>query len=117
MLFRSISDGLFADLAHILKASGVGARVQQARIPLSEAAKRFLSDKPELLPTVYNRGDDYELCFTAAPGNRDSIRQLLSTGARVGVIESGSELLCVRDDGRVYRPEMQGYDHFPDRQE
>ena len=43
-----VSDGLLADLGHISDASGVGARVRLAALPLSEAAARLVEAQPEL---------------------------------------------------------------------
>lgn len=113
-----ISDGLIADLGHILTASGVGARLHVDNISLSESfiSARATLGEEQCLDLALSAGDDYELCFSAAPGSRDSIEEIINKSeclcTRVGVIESGSELVCVRDGGSVYRPAMQGYDHF-----
>jgi thiamine-monophosphate kinase len=57
-----ISDGLLADLGHILERSRKGARIEAARIPAAPA----LTSRPDLIaPCAYSGGDDYELCFTA----------------------------------------------------
>jgi len=50
-----ISDGLLQDLGHLLKASGVGAELRAAEIPLAAGAT---------LAQALGGGDDYELCFT-----------------------------------------------------
>lgn len=63
-----ISDGLAADLTHVLNASGVGAEIDAAAVPLSDAARTVLDREPDLLATVLTGGDDYELLFTVAPG-------------------------------------------------
>lgn len=62
-----ISDGLVADLGHICRASGVGARIEVARVPLSAAAAHVIAAQPQMLATLLCGGDDYELVFTAAP--------------------------------------------------
>jgi thiamine-monophosphate kinase len=68
-----ISDGLVADLGHICAASGVGAEIQAAMVPLSDAARIALARDPALLARVLTGGDDYELLFTADPGDSDRI--------------------------------------------
>lgn len=59
-----LSDGLVGDLGHILKASGVGARIRPDLLPASLA---FLAhcDPADRLALQGAGGDDYELCFTA----------------------------------------------------
>jgi len=66
-----ISDGLAGDLLHILERSHMNARIDVDALPRSAALAR--------LPLQIQRqctlagGDDYELCFTAAPAQRDAI--------------------------------------------
>ncbi len=111
-----ISDGLFADLAHILKASGVGARLQQAHIPLSEAAKHFLSDNPQSLPSIYNRGDDYELCFCVPKekcAQLDAIEKRLNCRLNhIGEIVAGCELQVFDARNKLLDLGNDNYDHF-----
>jgi thiamine-monophosphate kinase len=68
-----VSDGLIADLGHICKASGVGAEIQAARMPLSDAAQMLVARSPELLASLLSGGDDYEVVFTADPADSDRI--------------------------------------------
>jgi thiamine-monophosphate kinase len=56
-----ISDGLAADLGHVLDASTVGAEVDAEAIPLADGVT---------LDRALGGGDDYELCFTAPDGGR-----------------------------------------------
>lgn len=71
-----ISDGLVADLAHLTEVSGVAARIEAASLPLSEAAASAMALDPTLLLTVLGGGDDYELLFTAAVGDRMTVEAL-----------------------------------------
>ena len=63
-----VSDGLCADLGHICRASGVGAVVEAAKVPLSEAARAAVGAEPALIASILGGGDDYELLFTVPPG-------------------------------------------------
>lgn len=65
-----VSDGLVADLNHIAAASGVGAIVEAASVPLSDAARMALAADSALLETALTGGDDYELVFCVA---KDSV--------------------------------------------
>ena len=58
-----VSDGLVADLGHILETSGVGAELRADALPLSAAAR----DLPGARDAALSGGDDYELLFTAPP--------------------------------------------------
>lgn len=64
-----ISDGLLADLGHILERSDVGAKVYWDKIPMHPLAQNEIR--------YFSGGDDYELCFTAAP---DKQAQILALG-------------------------------------
>lgn len=57
-----ISDGLLADLSHVLKASQVGAHIIVEDLPLSSILHKLPSEKAHEL--ALTAGDDYELCFT-----------------------------------------------------
>jgi thiamine-monophosphate kinase len=62
-----ISDGLLADLGHLLDASGVGAEIDARRVPTPrgfETACRRLNRDP--LRLALGGGEDYELLFTAS---------------------------------------------------
>lgn len=71
-----VSDGLLADLSHVLRASGCGAVVQVDRLPLSASIKR-VCDEPQAL--AMTAGDDYELLFTVAEEQKGSLETILSS--------------------------------------
>ncbi len=110
-----ISDGLLADLGHILEASGVGARVRLESIPCSAALKRWRAHAGwEALALA--GGDDYELCFTAAPASASLIQQAAAraevTVACIGAITSGAERVLLDGSGNAMAFAWQGFDHF-----
>ena len=70
-----ISDGLAADLGHVMSASGVGAIVELGRLPCSKSVAAFLTRTGDWsLPL--SSGDDYELCFTVPPGKLAGLDRL-----------------------------------------
>lgn len=103
-----VSDGLVADLGHILEASGVGATLHLKDIPLSEPY-HYCFDRLGWDPAIAH-GDDYELCFTAPPGRESAA--LAAGGRRIGVIEAQPGLRLLDPGGRPYRPAHSGFDHF-----
>lgn len=82
-----VSDGLIADLGHICQASGVCARVDSQRIPLSPPARAVLGRHPDVFMELLRGGDDYELVFTAAPEQAaDAARLAAATGVPLTAI-------------------------------
>jgi thiamine-monophosphate kinase len=82
-----VSDGLLADLNHICERSGCGAEIDLDAIPLSPALKA-LYPAERARSFALSGGDDYELCFTAAP--RDVARVSdIAAGLGIAVTEIG----------------------------
>ena len=106
-----VSDGLLADLGHIASRSGVAAVLQADAVPLSAALRTALGDAAAL-DCALRGGDDYELCFTAAPERRQAVQALTADLAlplaRIGVIAEGRGVHCEGDAGAG----RSGYRHF-----
>jgi thiamine-monophosphate kinase len=62
-----VSDGFVGDLTKMLRVSGVSARVELARLPLSPAARAAIAADPALFDIAATGGDDYELLAAGAP--------------------------------------------------
>ncbi|MHB1950449.1 MAG: thiamine-phosphate kinase [Acidiferrobacteraceae bacterium] len=109
-----VSDGLAADLGHILEESGVGARVWLERLPVSPAYDSVFTAVQ--WDAALSGGDDYELCFTLPPSTKQTFYQQLrhfNCGfSEIGVIESTPGLRLIAADGSEYSPVSRGYDHF-----
>lgn len=109
-----ISDGLLADLTHILTASRCGARVDCDSLPLSPALLEAAGPQ-QALDYALHAGDDYELCFTLPAASLDSIRlQAQKLGVAITVIgevlpQPGLEL---HQAGQVVTSKVRGYEHF-----
>ena len=71
-----VSDGLIADLTHICKASACQAEIDIDSVPLSTAARETVLQDTSLLETIVTGGDDYELIFTAAPDQGETIHEI-----------------------------------------
>ena len=109
-----LSDGLLADLGHVLKASGnLGAVIEVDQVPLFEASVSLL-EFSRALELALGGGDDYELCFTA-PADRQ--REIIAIGSQWGreifcigrVTQEGG---CCVDGGQVNFGELSpGYQH------
>ena len=109
-----VSDGLCADIGHVLRASGVGASLESARIPLSdELLAAYGRERAAELALV--GGDDYELAFTVPPEreHRLDAAPLEVPITPIGIVERTPGLRCLGPDGRP-RPVPAGYEHFAD---
>ncbi len=111
-----VSDGLAADLGHILEAGGVGAELDLAALPLHPAvAAAVASDGGWELPLA--SGDDYELCFCLPSGQldwlRDASADLGCPLTPIGCITAATGLVCRAPDGVAVHPQRSGFDHFP----
>ena len=109
-----ISDGLVQDLGHITAASRCGAELYYADLPVDPALARLpLSEQQS---SVLGGGDVYQLCFTAAPRQRDKIHRLAqAAGVRatiVGRITDGAGVSIKDSNGTALRPPVVGFDHF-----
>lgn len=107
-----VSDGLLADLGHILKAGQVGARLEAIRIPVNPAVAVVCRD--DALKFALSGGEDYELLFTAGP---DIMKQVVAAAecpiTVIGEVTRCVEQLDVRDgNGELMSVESGGWRHF-----
>lgn len=112
-----VSDGLLGDLGHILRRSGVGARIDTA------AAGRLMTpscaaavDEDRALEYALAGGDDYELVFTAPAANHDAVEAAAQRAGtrvtRIGGIESAEGLRLVDARGEPLQRRFGSFDHF-----
>lgn len=110
-----ISDGLLADLGHILENSQQSAVIHLDNLPCSAILQKRLPH-PLVLRCLLAGGDDYELCFTAPPAHREKITALSAALklplTRIGTITSGQGLIVKDAQGNAMTMEITGYDHF-----
>ncbi len=111
-----VSDGLLADLAHVCRASRVGAALDVDALPASDALRdAFDHETARALQSA--GGDDYELCFTAPKTARMSIESALFgcdvPATRIGRVTADAGLVVLHDaDGGAWSPPRRGYEHF-----
>lgn len=110
-----ISDGLLADLSHILKASGVGARVLADQVPLSSMLLSFTS-KVTARDWALTAGDDYELCFTVSPDKENELQAVSKTTGvaitKIGEITKSETLQCMDEHNQPIDFLTLGFRHF-----
>lgn len=108
-----ISDGLLADIGHILKKSNVGAALQFSAIP---KVKIYDIEESLFEHCVLAGGDDYELCFTAPAARDEEIKaialKLQLPLTRIGSINVGKDCTVCTAEGNIMNIRESGYDHF-----
>lgn len=109
-----VSDGLLQDLGHICRASGTGAAVNCADLPLSNAYLARAGKDGDSF--ALSGGEDYELLFCARPGKRQKIaelsRRLRLRITRIGQCVAGSRVIAHGRSGEIIAPPRRGHDHF-----
>ncbi len=101
-----VSDGLFQDLGHICRASGVGAVVEADLVPLSPQAR---AAGPDWREAALVGGDDYELLLAVPPGLK--VPQGVAA-TRIGRFVAGSGVQVVDAAGAPMTFTRQGWSHF-----
>jgi thiamine-monophosphate kinase len=109
-----ISDGLSADLNHICVASGVGACLDSAAIPIHFLLNKYWADQG--IDLALTGGDDYEICFTVAKSQLDSLISAFKKANLIcypiGVIEATLGLRMKTTDNQYQKLIPTGYSHF-----
>ncbi|MCC5854556.1 MAG: thiamine-phosphate kinase [Idiomarina sp.] len=114
-----ISDGLLADLSHLLVASDVGGTIELTDLPLSKATQDCVADVKQRILFAATGGEDYELCFTVPESARGALETIVKQiGVQVtciGVIDKDKGLRTEWDD-EAFDAQVEfgdlGYDHF-----
>lgn len=115
-----ISDGLIADLGHILQRSECSAVIHLDKLPLSEALVKTFG-LPQAEQFALTGGEDYELCFTVPDRQREKLDQHLKhIGVNytcIGQIRAWrpsakKRIIFQRDGQEVEIAHTSGFDHF-----
>lgn len=98
-----ISDGIASDIRHIMEESGVGARVDLSKLPLSDELRGFAkTHNKDINKLAVSGGEDYELLFTMDPSCKPEVPYTV-----IGEITEGSGLTWLGSDA-----DYQGFAHF-----
>ncbi len=109
-----VSDGLAQDLGRLAAASGVGATIRAAELPLSRALYA-LAGESRAREFALGGGDDYELLFTVPPAARQALAAVGGgAGAPachcIGEVGAGRGVRVLGERGEL--PVPRGWDHF-----
>jgi thiamine-monophosphate kinase len=112
-----LSDGVATDLFHVCRASGVGARLEAAAVPVSprvRAVAPILARDP--LELALMGGEDYQLLFATPVEKAPALLQAFSQAGLPpplplgGIVPGEGVVLCSPEGDRDISGD--GYDHF-----
>ncbi|HEV3469792.1 MAG TPA: AIR synthase-related protein, partial [Pyrinomonadaceae bacterium] len=107
-----VSDGLSSDLAHLCRASRVGAHVESESLPVDSDLQALMP--AEALALALDGGEDFELLFAARP--RDAAKLPAEVGGvpvtRIGEITAARGRITLLEDGHARPLKPGGFDHF-----
>ena len=108
-----VSDGLYADLKHICRASRVGAKIEVNQLPIAPSVKQSFGDGAQEL--AISGGEDYELLFTADINTIANVKK--HTKCPITIIgeitqENIGEVTFVDQKGDIFKPHKKGWEHF-----
>jgi thiamine-monophosphate kinase len=110
-----ISDGFAGDLAKLVRASGVAAEIDVARVPVSDAVRAALAADPALIETALTGGDDYEVVLTLAPEKLAAFNAAAHAAGvavtEIGRVAAGEGARFLRD-GKALTFARPSYSHF-----
>src|SRR4051812_48167600 len=111
-----VSDGLAGDLGKLCRASGVGAAIEVARVPLSGAALAAVAVEPKSIQTILTGGDDFEVVCTVPPRKLAAFhaagRRARVTVTEIGRVVAGQEARFLASDSRPLRFARPSFSHF-----
>ncbi len=111
-----VSDGLATDLRRMMKASGTGAVIEAARIPIAPAAKK-MHDQTSPLEHALTDGEDFELLFTV-PRRKAAAFEVAWKNhfrlrcTRIGTMTNKAKRIELETNGIRSELKAHGYEHF-----
>ena len=108
-----ISDGLASDLLHICKASGTGAFIEEAQVPIHDEARlQAMEFNLDPITCALNGGEDYELLFTVSPTDLEKVRFMDSVYIIGEITPKDDGVKLHTSGGQIHPITAQGWTHF-----
>ena len=109
-----LSDGLSSDLAHLCRASQVGAKIYADKIPLHKNLNSIVKIFDEKLNYALNGGEDFELLFTANPKKKFQLKKAHEKRgfSCIGEIIVNADIIELINGDRSTILQPKGFRHF-----
>jgi thiamine-monophosphate kinase len=106
-----VSDGLSVDLLHICDESRCGAKIELGRLPLSPSLRYF---QKRAFPLALHGGEDFQLLFSVAPQNLESISKLQKKFkiTEIGRLTRKKGIFLIDRKGKKRPLQIKGYEHW-----
>jgi thiamine-monophosphate kinase len=112
-----VSDGLFADAAHLARASRIGLQLDVQKVPVSPALGKIRQVDPKAFAKLINGGDDYEL-LACVPANKATAFEAAARSRDCGVtrigtaVEGEGAVVARNESGDPVPVSIDGFRHF-----
>ncbi|MFZ1703458.1 MAG: thiamine-phosphate kinase [Saprospiraceae bacterium] len=108
-----VSDGLASDLKHICTQSGVGAFIEEGKVPIHpDAEMTAIQFRLDPITCALHGGEDYELLFTIEEKDLEKIRYMPDVFIIGEITEASEGLMLHTTGGNMYELTSQGWNHF-----
>lgn len=112
-----ISDGLASEIRHLSKASGLGCRIYEDKIPIHPDTLR-ITEEFKIVPAVaaLNGGEDYELLFTISQDDFEKIGNITGIAVIGHTTEQKDEAIMITNDNQAIQLRAQGWDGLREKE-
>lgn len=109
-----LSDGISSDLFHLCEKSKVGAKIFAEKLPIDSQILNLKFQNDEILPSVLDGGEDFELLFTVNPKKKFQLENGLKNHSvsNIGKITANVEIIELIVDGKSQILTPTGFSHF-----
>ena len=113
-----LSDGLSGDLTHLCQESGVGALIDETKLPISPQCHAFACERRlNPISVALEGGEDYELLFTVPAQYQTKLKEIQNNFdvqiTSIGTVKPRKFGMRLKSADGSYRPLVQtSYDHF-----
>lgn len=109
-----ISDGLSSEILHLCRASQLGVKIYEGKLPIDQGAHDLALNTFNLQPVtcILNGGDDYELLFTLKLEDYEKVKHLPEVLALGYMTKTTEGKKLITNDGQAFELKAQGWTHF-----
>jgi thiamine-monophosphate kinase len=109
-----LSDGLSSDLAHLCRASCVGAKIYANKIPFHKNLHSAAKSLDEIMYLSLDGGEDFELLFTVNPKKKSQLENELKNHnfSHIGEVTANAEIIELSIDNKIQVLQPKGFRHF-----